>query len=221
MANRPHAVVFDLDGTLIDSLEDIATSMNEALVDVGRSPHPIAAYRQFVGSGVHALAERALFDPTQPSDTPLRDAAVASFRRRYAGRLVERTRPYDGIPELLDALAARGVRTAVLTNKPEPAARTIVESLLGRWPWAAIIGDRADLPRKPDPTGARVALAALGSAASDTLMIGDSDVDMHTAVAAGMIGVGAVWGFRTSEELLAAGARVVVARPAEVVPLLV
>jgi phosphoglycolate phosphatase len=108
----------------------------------------------------------------------------------------------------------------VLTNKPELAARTIVEQLFGRWRWAAIIGDRADIPRKPQPNGAPIALAALGAAAGDTLMIGDSDVDMHTAVAAGMIGVGAAWGFRTRDELMAAGAKVVVARPDEVVALI-
>lgn len=228
MANR--AVIFDLDGTLIDSLEDIATSMNEALADVGRPAHPVAAYRQFVGNGVHALAERALFDPTGPTgpasptspgtDADLRDEAVSAFRRRYAARLVERTRPYEGVPALLDALAARGIRAAVLTNKPEPAARAIVERLLGRWPWAAVIGDRADLPRKPDPAGARLALEALGAAAAETLMIGDTDVDMHTAAAAGLIGVGALWGFRGRDELLAAGAQIVVARPEEVIALL-
>jgi phosphoglycolate phosphatase len=216
MANPARAVIFDLDGTLVDSLEDIATAMNEALADVGRPTHPLDAYRRFVGSGVSVLAERALVE----SDPALRDATVAAFRQRYAARLVASTRPYAGIATLLDVLVARGVPAAVLTNKPEPAARALVERLLGRWPWAAIIGDRADLPRKPDPTGARVALAALGTSASETLMIGDSDVDMQTAVAAGLIGVGALWGFRGEEELRAAGARVVVGRPEEVVALL-
>ncbi|MCO5166302.1 MAG: HAD-IA family hydrolase [Planctomycetes bacterium] len=210
------AVVFDLDGTLVDSLEDIALAMNDALVALGRPPHAVDAYRAFVGRGVGVLAARALGH----DDPALTARAVDAFRRGYAERLVERTRPYPGVPALLDALAARGVPAAVLTNKPEPAARALVERLLGAWRWAAVIGDRPGLPRKPDPTGALEAARALGAAPGDVLLVGDSDVDVETARAAGMIAAGAAWGFRGRDELEAAGAHVVVERPADVLELL-
>lgn len=209
------AVVFDLDGTLLDSLEDIARAMNDALAGLGRPTHPVDAYRAFVGRGVEVLAARAL----REGHADLAPRAVEAFRRAYAERLVERTRPYPGVPALLDALAARGVPAAVLTNKPEPAARVLVERLLGAWPWAAVIGDRPGLPHKPDPTGAQAAARALGVAPADALLVGDSDVDVHTARAAGMVAVGAAWGFRGREELEAAGAEVVVERPEDVLAL--
>lgn len=216
-APRPVAVVFDLDGTLVDSLEDIATAMNVALADHGRPAHPIADYRAFVGSGVGVLAERAL---GAGADAALRDAVVASFRERYAARLLATTRLYPGVAELLDALAARGAGLAVLTNKPQGAAERIVGALLGRWSWAAVIGDRPDLPRKPDPAGARKAARALGVEPRAALLVGDSDVDVRTARAAGMRAVGAAWGFRGADELRAAGADVVVERPEDVLALL-
>lgn len=209
------AVVFDLDGTLLDSLEDIALAMNDALAGLGRPAHPVDAYRAFVGRGVGVLAARALGE----GHADLAPLAVEAFRRAYAERLVERTRPYPGVAALLDALAARGVPAAVLTNKPEPAARVLVERLLDAWPWAAVIGDRPGLPHKPDPTGARAAATALGVAPADALLVGDSDVDVHTARAAGMVAVGAAWGFRGREELEAAGAEVVVERPEDVLAL--
>lgn len=211
------AVVFDLDGTLVDSLEDIATAMNEALAEVGRPTHPIDDYRAFVGAGVGALAERAL-GGAPPAGT--RDDVVAAFRRRYAARLVERTRPYPGIDALLDGLVARGVPAAVLTNKPQAAAERLVAELLGRWPWVAVLGDRPGVPRKPDPTGALEAARALGAAPSATLLVGDSDVDVHTARAAGMRALGAAWGFRGADELRAAGAEVILQRPEDVLAVL-
>ncbi len=214
---RAAAVVFDLDGTLIDSLEDIATAMNEALADNGRAPHAVRDYRAFVGAGVGVLAERAL---GPGADAALRDAVVAVFRGRYAARLLERTRPYPGVPALLDGLAARGVRAAVLTNKPQPAAERLVAELLGRWSWVAVLGDRPGVPRKPDPTGALEAARALGVAPAATLLVGDSDIDVRTARAAGMRSAGAAWGFRGEGELRAAGADVIVARPEDVLDLL-
>lgn len=204
------AVLFDLDGTLIDSLEDIAGSMNGALLDLGQPGHALDAYRDFVGDGVHALARRAL--PPGAGDD-LRDAAVIAFRRRYGARLLERTRPYAGIADLLDALVARGVALGVVTNKPEPAARTLMERLFARWSWGAVIGDLAGLPKKPDPAGALAAARALGVAPAEALFVGDTAVDVRTGKNAGMVAVGVLWGFRPRAELEAAGADHIIGEP--------
>lgn len=208
------AIVFDLDGTLIDSLGDIAAAMNEALAACGRPGHAVDDYRAFVGAGVGVLAARAL---GAAAGAPLQDAVVSAFRGRYAARLLEATRPYPGVAALLDGLRARGVGAAVLTNKPQPAAERLVEALLGAWPWA--VADHG-LPRKPDPAGAREALRALGVAPTRALLVGDSDIDVNTARAAGLRSVGAAWGFRGPDELRAAGADVIVARPEDVLDLL-
>jgi phosphoglycolate phosphatase len=210
----PRAIIFDLDGTLVDSLEDIGAAMNEALVEQGHAPHPLEDYRRFVGDGVHGLAERAL-----PASGD-RDATVALFRRRYAARLLATTRPYGGIPELLDALVARGVPMSVVTNKPEPAARELMMRLFARWPWAAVVGDRPGLPKKPDPTGALEAARAMRVAPADTLFLGDTDTDMRTAHAAGMVPVGALWGFRPRAELEAARARHLIGAPGDALALM-
>ncbi len=215
-APAPAAVVFDLDGTLIDSLEDIATSMNEALAAHDRPTHAIDAYRAFVGAGVGVLAERAL----GAAAGSLREPVVAAFRQRYAARLLATTRPYPGVAALLDGLVARGVQAAVLTNKPQAAAERLVRELLGGWPWAVVLGERPGVPRKPDPAGALEAARALGVAPAAALFVGDSDIDVRTARAAGMRAVGAAWGFRGADELRAAGAEVVAARPEDVLAVL-
>lgn len=211
------AALFDLDGTLIDSLEDIGGAMNAALAEVGQRAHALDDYRRFVGDGVHVLAQRAL---PAGADEALREATVAAFRRRYAARLLERTRPYPGIEPLLDALVARGVALGVVTNKPEPAARTIVERLFARWPWGAVVGDRPGLAKKPDPAGALEAARALGAPPGATLFVGDTDVDVRTARAAGMVAVGVLWGFRPRAELEAAGAAHVIGAPDALLDLL-
>lgn len=210
------AVVFDLDGTLVDTLADIGHAMNAALAALGQPGHPFEAYRGFIGEGVRRLAERAL----PPGRGDLVDAATAEFRRVYGEHLLDRTRPYPGVPELLDGLVAAGVPLAVLSNKPDPATRRIVESLFARWPFAEIGGERPGVPRKPDPAAALAIADALGVAPARCLFVGDSGIDVATARAAGMVAVGAGWGFRGADELRAAGADVVLGAPPELLPLL-
>lgn len=205
------AVLFDLDGTLVDTLDDIADAMNHALSAHGLPVHDPDAYRDLVGEGVPRLVERALPADRMELHGPVTEALGAW----YMDHMLDRSRPYPGVPELLDALAGRGVPMAVLSNKPDRATRWMVERLLGRWPFAAVVGE-GETPRKPDPAGALAIAEGAGIPPAGWLYLGDTSTDMQTAVAAGMWPVGALWGFRGRDELLAHGARALVARPAQV-----
>jgi phosphoglycolate phosphatase len=212
------AVLFDLDGTLLDTLADLADSGNWALGQLGFAAHPTEAYKYFVGDGVENLVRRAV--PAGKADTATVARGAALVREAYAQRWADKTRPYHGIPELLDALAARRVPMAVLSNKPDDFTHLCVERLLPRWPFAAIVGARASLARKPDPAGALHIAEQLGLAPAQVLYLGDTNTDMQTAVAAGMFPVGALWGFRAADELTANGAQRLIASPQELLGLL-
>lgn len=211
-------VVFDLDGTLIDSLADLADSMNAVLARGGLPVHPLDAYRRFVGDGVHNLVRRAL-----PADRKT-DEDVKRFhegmREEYGRRWLDKTRPYPGIDDLLSALAARGVKTAVLSNKPHPATVHVTGALFPRHAFSLVRGAVPELPVKPDPAGAFYITEKLGIPASQTLYVGDTDTDMKTGRAAGYTVVGVAWGFRPVEELVANGAHHIVHTPAELLSLL-
>ena len=209
------AVVFDLDGTLADTLEDLAASANHALHQLGVPTHPTAAFRQYVGDGVVVLARRVL----PPGRDDLVEPAIEGFRRHYAEHWSDRTRPYEGVPELLDGLAARGIPMAVLSNKPDDFTREMVAAFFGRWDFRAVVGHRRDCPPKPDPAGATAVARALAVPPADCLYVGDTHTDMRTAVAAGMVPIGVSWGFRDREELVAHGARVVIDTPTDLLRL--
>ncbi len=217
----PRAVLFDLDGTLCDTLEDIAASVNAVLAARALPPHPLAAFRRLVGDGVEQLVERSLSRARGVAASAAEVAeALPELRREYSARLLDRTRPYPGVPELLAALAARAVPRGVVSNKPHALTARMVEALLPGAGFAAVLGARPELPRKPDPAAALEAARALGVPAGEVLFLGDSDVDMRTARNAGMVPAGALWGFRDAEELRASGARVLLARPGELLALL-
>lgn len=210
------AVLFDLDGTLVDSLADIADALDVVLRELGHPTHSLEAYRRFVGEGARELVRRAL-----PSGAASQlDDALARYKARYRAHLVEKTRPYEGIPELVAALRARGVPLAVVTNKPHDAAIEVVDWLFDRGTFEIVLGQKDGVPHKPDPTGPRSILRALDVAPSDALFVGDSDTDMRTARNAGMRAVGVTWGFRTRAELEASGAEHLVDHPREIVPLI-
>lgn len=213
---RFDAVIFDLDGTLADTLGDIAASANEALRRKGFPVHPVGAYRAFVGDGVIRLAERIL--PVEALGRV--PELVEAFERLYREHYLDTTRLYDGIPALLDSLRARGLPMAVLSNKPDPFVRDTVHALIGAGVFAIVLGACDDVRPKPDPGGALRIAADLGAAPARALYLGDTPTDMRTAVAAGMEPVGVAWGFRPREELLAAGAGCLVERPADVLDLL-
>jgi phosphoglycolate phosphatase len=212
------AVLFDLDGTLLDTLEDIASSANRVLRRFGFPPHELEAYKYFVGDGREALAVRIL-----PSDH--RDAAsvaevVSCVDAEYSQHWADTTRPYDGIPELLQALTVSGIKMAVLSNKPDDSAKLTVSRLLPNWQFELVLGTRPHVPIKPDPAAALEIAERLNMLPSEFLYLGDTDTDMKTAKGAGMCPIGVLWGFRTADELLASGARALLSRPADLLRIL-
>ena len=208
------AVIFDLDGTLVDSLGDIAAAMNRSLAARGFSTHSLDAYRNFIGEGVQKLVERAL----PPEAQQERAALLEAYQADYAQHLLHTSVPYPGIPELLDALTARGTPMAVLSNKPDGPTRQLVQALLGRWPFRAVAGERPGVPRKPNPAAALELARAMEVAAPEVTFVGDTLVDVATARAAGMRPLGVLWGFR-AREVAAAGVPTI-QHPAELLPLL-
>lgn len=212
----PRAVLFDLDGTLLDTLEDLADSGNATLAATGHPVHPVESYKQFVGDGVAMLVRRALPADAQGDF----ERALEIMRREYAARLAAKTRPYPGIPELLDALTARGVPMAVVSNKPDPFCQITVRDYFGAWTWGAVLGETERFPRKPDPAGALHVASLLGVPPAECLFLGDTPMDMRCALGAGMVAVGATWGFRTRETMEAEGATRFIDAPLELLALL-
>lgn len=210
-------VLFDLDGTLVDTLQDLADAMNAVLAARGHPTHEREPYRRFVGDGVAQLVRRAL--PPEAADEATVADCVDSMREEYGRRLTDASRPYPGIEALLLELRNRGLRTAVLSNKPDLATKTLVGLLFPDHPFDAVRGARSGVPLKPDPTAALEICAALGVRPQDTLYVGDTDTDMATGRAAGMVTVGVAWGFRDPDELLRAGAEHLVHRPDELLAL--
>ena len=214
---RLRAVLFDLDGTLLDTLRDLAESTNAALVELGFAEHPVDAYRTFVGEGMTELMRRTL--PVAARDARTIERGVAVLKRHYSTRWSQYSRPYDGVPGLLDGLVARGVRAAIISNKADEFTQLIAAHYFGRWPLAAVRGSRPPAPLKPDPTVALEVVATLGVAPAAAAFVGDTRVDMETAVAAGMVPIGVLWGFRDAEELRTSGARHLVAKPNDILSL--
>lgn len=212
------AVLFDLDGTLLDTLEDLADSMNEVLRSLGHPTHPTDAYRRFVGDGVETLVERALPAPARSAEAI--DRGRRAMIEVYGRHWNEKTRPYPGVDALLDGLFARGLQVAIFSNKPHAFTRLAVDAFLGRWPFEAVRGVGPDTPKKPDPTGALAIAEALGVPPAAWLYCGDTNTDMWTATAAGMKAVGVLWGFRPAEELVDAGASLLVDRPEAILELI-
>jgi len=212
------AIIFDLDGTLLDTLEDLADSMNAALKTGGYSVHPIDAYRYFVGDGIENLVRRALPESSRDATTVARgkEAMDAEYGQRWNAK----TKPYPGIPELLDELTRCKMPMAILSNKPESFTLLTVDELLAHWTFAPIRGARPNTPRKPDPTGALAIAEELGLSPAECLYLGDTDTDMKTATAAGMYALGATWGFRPGEELQRSGAQVLIDKPTDLLDLL-
>jgi phosphoglycolate phosphatase len=212
------AVLFDLDGTLLDTLQDLADSTNYVLTEAGFPRHEVGTYRYFVGAGRRALACRAL--PEGHRDEQTVDKVSSEIERVYSRRWEEHTHPYPGIPELLDALTDLGIRMAILSNKPQRPAELTVSRLLPRWHFDVVEGERPGTLLKPDPSGALQIARRMKMKPVEFLYLGDSGTDMRTAVAANMYPVGALWGFRTAEELLEGGAKALIRRPADLLPLL-
>jgi phosphoglycolate phosphatase len=207
-------VIFDLDGTLVDSLEDLADSVNSVLLAQRFDPHPPDAYRKFVGDGIKELVRRALGDAG--TDAALLEASVAAARAEYATRWDRKTRPYPGIPEALATLRQWDLTLAVLSNKPHPLTVRVVDRFFGDKTFRCVLGAENGYERKPDPAGALAIARELAIPPSRWMYVGDSATDVHTALAAGMTPVGALWGFREASELTDAGAARLAREPVEI-----
>lgn len=195
------AVVFDLDGTLVDSLADIAEAVNSTLRAFGRADHPLEAYNAMVGWGLRRLLEIA--GGAAPWDDF--EAAYAHLVQGYRARPLVHTRGYPGVRELVESLEGR-VRLGVVSNKEDSLVRTIVAGVFPGVVFDAVVGARQGWPAKPDPRSLVALLDDWGVAPADCAYLGDSDVDMQTAIRAGAVGCGALWGFRTEDELRRHGA---------------
>ncbi len=211
------AALFDLDGTLLDTLEDLADSMNQTLAALQLPQHPVEAYRTYVGDGIEQLVLRAA--PTTAQNDALRRLILEGMREEYGRRWANKSRPYPGIPELLDALRTRDIPMAVLSNKPHNFTELCVAELLPQWRFDVVFGLREDVPRKPDPAGALRVAEQMAVAPHDFVYLGDTDTDMQTANRAGMDAVGALWGFRSADELKAHGAKTLIEHPMQLLEL--
>jgi phosphoglycolate phosphatase len=213
-AGAYRAVIFDMDGTLLNTIDDLADCMNRVLQRGGYPPHPVEAYRFFVGDGLENLVRRSL------PGTELRPETIErlkeEMRAEYAEHWADKTRPYDGIPELLGALEERKIPMAVLSNKPHPFTAEMARHYFAAEMFEQVLGAREGAPAKPDPAPPLEIAAGFGLPPRSILYLGDTSTDMQTGRGAGMFTVGAMWGFRPREELLEHGAQALVESPLEI-----
>ena len=209
-------VMFDLDGTILDTLEDLTDSVNAVLRKHGFPTHSIDAVRSFVGKGIFTLIQKAV--PANTDGEKL-NAVFEDFKIYYAAHCADKTKPYEGIADLLLALRHAGVLTAVVSNKADFAVKALVDRYFyGLFDMA--VGEKEGIPRKPAPDSVLEVMRTLGCTASEAVYIGDSDVDVATAKNAGLDGIFVTWGFRPSEFLRACGAKTLASTLEEITKLL-
>jgi phosphoglycolate phosphatase len=207
------AILFDMDGTLLNTLEDIGNSMNRVLSGLGFPVHTLSAYKQFVGEGVAELVRRSLPDPMR--NEALMNRCITSLREEYSAHCMDATDTYPGIRDLLADLQQLNIAIAVLSNKPDDMVQVLLKKYFPSISFNAAVGMNKSLPRKPDPAGALSIARFINIPPEYFIFLGDSKTDMETAKAAGMYPVGALWGFREAKELLDYGAKALIERPAE------
>jgi len=208
------AVIFDLDGTLADTIGDLATAVNAVLAAHNFPLHPFSAYKTMVGNGFSSLLKRALPGGAAEDDRFF-DTLLIEASSTYARELLNTTKPYPGIAELLSALQERSVLCAVLSNKPDKMTRHMVSSLFPEVSFLAVMGDKVSRPKKPDPSSALAIAALAGIPPSRFAFVGDSGVDMETGKAGGMLPLGASWGYRSIAELGDHGAAGILEKPSD------
>lgn len=207
-------ILFDLDGTLLNTIDDLADAGNWVCAQHGWPTFTVEQFKHMVGNGIPKLIER--FSPESARTPDQLAATLAEFTARYDAHKEDKTAPYPGIPELLDALKAEGIQTAVFSNKADPLCGKIIEHYFGADSFSIVRGNRPGVPTKPDPTGVYSLMKDLGAEKDSTLFVGDSDVDILTGHNAGLPAMGALWGFRGRAELTAAGADALAAVPADI-----
>ncbi|MCP4402242.1 MAG: HAD family hydrolase [bacterium] len=208
------AVLFDLDGTLLDTLDDLADSTNRVLARLGLPEHPVDAYRYFVGDGLANLIKRVL--PEKKRTESVIKQGIQLFQEDYTQSWKIKTRAYEQVPEMLDRLKEKGLEFAILSNKPDEFTQLCVAELLADWHFEIVRGQQEGIPRKPDPAGAFEIAKALEIAPHEFLYLGDTATDMQTATSAGMFAGGVLWGFRERDELLEHGAQQLFEHPLDV-----
>lgn len=206
-------IIFDLDGTLADTLTDIADSVNRILEKHGFQKHPVEQYKLMIGNGLDNLVKRAI--PETSRQPELVSRCLTEMINDYAENCLNKTCLYPGIRELLNNLVAKKFKMAVFSNKAHPLTLKIVDHLLKDISFVNVIGARQEYPKKPDPAVALLLSDQMGLSPKDIIYVGDSDVDMMTATQAGMLPVGVLWGFRSKDELVSNGARILLSHPSE------
>ncbi|WP_282014609.1 HAD family hydrolase [Marinifilum flexuosum] len=204
-------VIFDLDGTLANSIEDIADSMNQVLEENNFPTHDYATYKTFVGRGIRTLVEKSL--PLENRNAKEIENNFDRMMKVYDENCIVKTCLYPGIKDLLNTLSERGIKISVFSNKANELTQKVVKVLLADWKLEYVLGAGGDIPRKPDPKGAILISEKMGIDPSELMYIGDSGVDMATAQNSGMHAVGVLWGFRDMEELLTNGAQTILEKP--------
>lgn len=209
-------IIFDLDGTLIDSLEDIAVCMNQVLKELNLPIHKIEDYRYFVGGGISVLVENALKGQTQD----IKEEVTKRFKVIYDQKLHSNTKPYEGIYELLDELKKLNCNLAILSNKPHEFTVAYADLLFKDYDFKEIHGQKEDIPKKPNPIAAINIANSFQQPCEEVYFVGDTMVDMQTAKNANMIGIGVLWGFRDEKELMENGASFVVKHPLDILEII-
>ena len=208
------AAIFDMDGTLINSLEDLADSVNETMIHYGFPTHAIEEYRYFVGNGARKLIERSI-PKDKAGDADFVSEALEYYNGCYERHLTDKTRPYDGILEMLERLKEKDIPLGVCTNKQQFAADEIVKVMFPANMFSAVVGDQKGLPRKPDPTKVLKIANQFNVKPEHVAYFGDTSVDMETAHNAGFLSIGVTWGFRPRSELVESGAEILINQPSE------
>ncbi len=206
-------IIFDLDGTLLNTLEDLADAANYVLQQHGFPTHPLEAYCYFVGNGMPVLIQRIL--PEGNKSGPVYEACFKEFLEYYSVHMHDKTKVYEGLTAALEQLQTMGIQLAVATNKVQTALAPLMEHYFPTIRWAALFGQRPNVPTKPDPQIVYDILEATGFSKEETLYVGDTNVDMRTAHNAGLPAVGVLWGYRPRTELEEARAEFIIEHPAE------
>ena len=212
------AVLFDMDGTLLNTLDDIAHSMNAVLRRNEFPPHPVERYRKYVGGGIGELVRRAL--PDGHGDAGRINALSEQMRQEYSQHWKDTTRLYPGVDRMLDGLSTRGLRFSILSNKPDEFTIEMSKYFLSPWTFEIVMGASAAFPKKPDPAAALHITREMGLEPDVFVYLGDSGTDMKTAISAGMYPAGALWGFRDEDELRGSGSKVLLKRPEELLEII-
>ncbi len=212
------AVIFDLDGTLLDTLQDLFNTLNSVLSHRSYPTHTIDECRFLVGYGMRELVRKAIPEGARNEETI--DLLLKDLMAEYADNWKVNSRPYPGIARLLDTITERKIKMAILSNKADHFTRLCAESLLGKWRFDVVMGQQTGIAPKPDPAGALLIAGMLGEEPPGILYVGDSGVDMLTASRAGMYPLGVLWGFRPESELMEFGAKAVVQNPEDIIGLL-